>query len=152
MIIFAKPNERKMSMRTHFRSVLALLTALTLLLSMLPAAASAEKMLEEATPAEPVQESPIPADPQLSAVPESEVKLPEMKRSDTGYIWMENVGGTALTDAYLAAQASGTAEPQDTACPPTTAARTRAGSPLSAPKAPMAPAEPTPRWHPSRPT
>ena len=100
-------------MKTRIRSLLAVLLTLALLLSSLPAAASVEKPPEEAVPAEPALESPIPADPQLPVVPEPEGKVPEMIRSDTGYIWMEHVGGTDLTDAYLAAQAAGTAEPQD---------------------------------------
>ena len=94
-------------MKKCSRPVLALLLALALLFSMMPAAASLENRPKEGRSAEPVQEHGI------SEVPEPEIKTPEMIRSDTGYIWMENVGGTSVTDAYLATRAAGTAKPQD---------------------------------------
>ena len=120
----SKTKGKVVFLKRSFRSVLALLLTLALLLSALPAAISLENPAGEAvlaSPFEPVKDLPAgsgqepvtPADPELPDVPEPETILPEMKRSDTGYIWMEHVGGTELTDAYLAAQAAGTAEPQD---------------------------------------
>ena len=104
-------------MRKRFKSLLAALLALTLVFTAMPAATSAAPALREDAPAlsaGSATDQAVPANPQLPEVPAPEVKVPEMKMSDTGYIWMEHVGGTSLTDAYLAAQADGTAQPQDT--------------------------------------